>query len=323
MKIELYPLKFVPIFKTKVWGGEKLNTVLKKNAVDQNIGESWELSAVKESISVVANGALKGDNLLDLIKEYGQNLVGEKIVNRYGADFPLLFKFIDAKENLSIQLHPNDKLAEERHNSLGKTEMWYVMQADENAGIYVGFNEGVTREDYLAHLGKGTLDELMNFERVHSGDVFFVKPGLVHSIGKGVLLAEIQQSSDITYRVFDWNRLGQNGEPRELHTQLALEAIDFVSDAAKVNYTDPVNTDQVLVENHYFTTRKINVKGQLVRRYEKADSFRVLMCVEGTLEVHSPQGNLCLTKGETALIPACLQEITLISTLADVLEIVV
>src|SRR5699024_8568987 len=253
-KTELYPLKFTPIVKSKVWGGEKLKTVLKKNTTFQNTGESWELSAVEKSISVVANGALAGEKLLDLVAHYGRDLVGDKVADRYGDAFPLLFKFIDAKENLSIQLHPDDNLAKKRHNSLGKTEMWYVMQADENAGIYVGFTEGVTRDDYLTHLEKGDLEKLMNFEHVHPGDVFFIKPGLVHSIGKGVLLAEIQQSSDITYRVFDWNRLGQDGTPRELHTQLALDAIDFVSDEAKINYTDTVNTPQVLVRKHYFTT---------------------------------------------------------------------
>ena len=323
MKTELYPLKFTPIVKSKVWGGEKLKTVLKKNTTFQNTGESWELSAVEKSISVVANGALAGENLLDLVAHYGRDLVGDKVADRYGDAFPLLFKFIDAKENLSIQLHPDDNLAKKRHNSLGKTEMWYVMQADENAGIYVGFTEGVTRDDYLTHLEKGDLEKLMNFERVRPGDVFFIKPGLVHSIGKGVLLAEIQQSSDITYRVFDWNRLGQDGQPRELHTQLALDAIDFVSDEAKINYTDTVNTPQVLVRNHYFTTRKIKLKGSLSRHYKNADSFRVVMCVEGRLEIHSPEGELRLTKGETALIPACLQEINLTSTLAELLEITI
>ena len=199
-------IKFEPILKDKIWGGKKLIELLGKNSNRKDVGESWEISDVEEDTSVVSNGALKGKNLKELIKEYKSDFVGEKIYKGFGDKFPLLIKFIDAKEALSIQLHPNDYLAKKRHNSFGKTEMWYVMQADEKANLIVGFQKEVTSTEYLKHLENKSLLDILNVDEVNKGDVYFIPTGRIHAIGAGVMLAEIQQTSDITYRIYDWDR---------------------------------------------------------------------------------------------------------------------
>ena len=227
MKHVLYPLKFDPILKDKIWGGQKLNTILNKDNESANVGESWEISDVEGDTSVVLNGKLKGESLKSLLSVYQEHLIGEKNYKIFGNKFPLLIKFIDAKEDLSIQLHPNDELAAERHNSFGKTEMWYVMQADEDANLIVGFNQKVTPELYVKHLKEKTLTKILNFDKVQEGDTYFIEVGRVHAIGAGVMLAEIQQTSDITYRVYDWDRVDDEGNERELHNELAIDAIGF------------------------------------------------------------------------------------------------
>lgn len=222
-----YPIKFRPILQDKIWGGSKLRDVLNKPTTRDRVGESWEISGVKGHISVVDNGSEAGKNLQELLEEYGAKLVGEKIYKQFGNDFPLLIKFIDAKTDLSVQLHPNDELAKQRHNSFGKTEMWFVMQADEGAKLNIGFNKSVEKREYLEHLENGKITDLLNFEEVSKGDSVFINTGKVHAIGAGVLLAEIQQTSDITYRIYDWDRVDDEGNSRELHTALAIDAIDF------------------------------------------------------------------------------------------------
>lgn len=323
MKNELYPLKFEPILKEKIWGGEKLKKLFGKTSTSKTTGESWELSSIDGSVSKVKNGLLAGKNLLQLLDTYNEKLVGQSVFKDFGERFPLLFKFIDAKENLSLQVHPNDKLAEKRHNSFGKTEMWYVMQADENAGIYVGFKKEATQNDYLHHLEEESLEDIMNFETVKPGDVFFIKPGLVHAIGEGVLLAEIQQTSDITYRVFDWNRKDGNGNSRELHTEMALDAIDFYPHDFKIDYKTKKNRWQKLVENTYFTTRKIHLTKSISIDYSKTASFVVLMCIKGEITVVTDEKskNESLKTGETLMIPACLKTIELETENAHLLEV--
>ena len=227
MNEQLYPLKFQPILKEKIWGGQKLNKVLNKSSLAKNVGESWEISDVEGDTSIVINGNLKGNSLKQLLEDYKDELIGTKNHKIFGNKFPLLIKFIDAKQDLSIQLHPNDELAAKRHNSFGKTEMWYVMQADDDANLIVGFNQEVTPETYLKHLENKTLTEILNFDTVKTGDTYFIEVGRVHAIGAGVLLAEIQQTSDITYRVYDWDRVDDQGNERELHNDLAIDAIDF------------------------------------------------------------------------------------------------
>ncbi len=323
MKTELYPLKFRPILKEKIWGGQKLQTVLQKETTTEQVGESWEISAVKGSVSVVKNGALAGQSLTQLLAVYKDKLVGKKVYAQYGEKFPLLFKFIDAKDNLSLQVHPDDVLAQKRHQSFGKTEMWYVMQADEGAGLYVGFKPGTTKQDYKDALAAETLQDLMNFEPVTSGSVFFIKPGLVHAIGKGVLLAEIQQSSDITYRVFDWNRRDKEGKQRELHTNLAVDAIDFQFEDYKVNYNQQAEGTTDLVINKYFKTRKYSLSKTEVINYEAEDSFVVLMNVKGEVEVKTTSGSVVLKKGETLLLPACTEKVELHTEGADILVVTV
>ncbi len=317
----LYPLRFEPILKEKIWGGDKLKTVLNKSISSPQTGESWEISAVPESVSVVTNGELAGKSLTDLIAEYDEDFLGKTVKERFGDQYPLLFKFIDAKENLSLQLHPDDKLAMQRHNSFGKTEMWYVMQADEGAGLYVGFHKGTTQADYIKHLENETLQDIMNYEPVKTGDVFFIKTGLVHAIGEGVLLAEIQQSSDITYRVFDWNRKDKNGQGRELHTELAVDAIDFDFDEFKVNYSSEVNRFENLVENKYFKTQKLNLSGLVDCDYTQRDSFVVYMCVEGEATVESNGTTELLKKGDSLLLPACIKHAKLEGKNAQLLEV--
>src|SRR5690625_261449 len=321
MKNELYPIKFKPILKEKVWGGTKLKDILQKNTVSNKTGESWEISDIEEDVSVVSEGSLSGKTLREIITLYKEDLVGEKDYHSFQHTFPLLFKFIDAYQNLSPQLHPDNKTALKRHNSFGKTEMWYVLQADKDAGMYIGFKNGSTLDDYLNHLKKGTLEQIMNFIKVKPGDVFNIKPGLVHSIGKGILLAEIQQSSDITYRIFDWNRKDFNGKPRKLHTDLALDVIDFEFDEFQISYPKTHNRFQTLVENEFFKTRIIHVRENISLDYPSKSSFIVFMCVSGKAEIHSHNFTASLNKGETVFIPACLTNVEIHSQQADLLEV--
>jgi len=223
----LYPLKFTPIYKDKIWGGNKIKSVLNKDFGGlPNCGESWELSGVDGNVSVVSNGYLAGNTLEELLEVYMGDLAGDEVYEHFGNEFPLLIKFIDANDDLSIQVHPNDEMAAERHNSYGKTEMWYVLQADKGSKLQSGFNQQVDQEKYLEKLEKTELTDILNFEEVTAGDVFFIPAGRVHAIGRGILLAEIQQTSDITYRIYDYDRRDDKGNPRELHTDLALDAID-------------------------------------------------------------------------------------------------
>ena len=226
----LYPLKFKPILKEKIWGGRRLGEKLgKRLPAGRAVGESWELSGLDGNRSVVRNGPLKGNDLEELIEVYMGELVGDRVYERFGLQFPLLIKYLDVQQPLSVQVHPNDDLAAERHGSYGKTEMWYVVDCGPDAALRVGFDGPVTREQYAEHVERGTLPELMAKARVHPGDTFFIPAGTVHTIEGSVLIAEIQQASDITYRIYDWDRVGPDGRKRELQTDLAADAIDLIS----------------------------------------------------------------------------------------------
>ncbi len=317
-----YPLKFRPILKEKIWGGNKLENLLHKKAGGKRMGESWEISAVEENISVVANGPLEGKSLRDLLREHRGQLVGEKIYGKFKDQFPLLIKFIDAHTALSVQLHPNDQLARERHNSFGKTEMWYIMQADEGAEINVGFKKSISEAVYLEHLNSGKITEVLHFEEVKKGDTFYINPGKVHAIGAGVLLAEIQQTSDITYRIFDWNRTDEQGDSRELHTALALKAIDFEKkEDFKRTYSDTKNQSNNIVSCPYFTTNFLPVTGRLKKNYATEDSFVIFMCVSGTAEISVSGNSESIEKGQTVLIPAENKEVQIFSEGSELLEI--
>ena len=276
-------IKFTPILKEKIWGGEKLIKVLNKQTNSVNIGESWEISGVDEAVSVVAEGSFKGKNLQELMIEFREKLVGEKVYTQFGNKFPLLIKFIDAKTPLSIQLHPSDDLAKKRHNSFGKTEMWYVMQADKAANLIVGFKKDSNKKEYLHHLNKKTLLEILNVDEVSEGDVYFIPTGRIHAIGGGVLLAEIQQTSDITYRVYDWDRQDDEGNYRELHTDLAQDAIDFKAlESYKTNYRVENNKASQIVTCPYFTTNILAITADsLCIDNSPKDSFVIYMCVKG------------------------------------------
>lgn len=309
----LYPIKFEPIFHEKIWGGNRMRTILNKDYGDlQNCGESWEISGVEGNISIVDNGFLAGNNLNELIEIYMGDLVGEKVYEKFGLEFPLLIKFIDAQDDLSIQVHPNDKLSKERHNAYGKTEMWYVAGAEKGALINSGFNQEVNREKYLEYLNEGKLTKLLHYDEAAIGDVFFIPAGRVHAIGKGCLVAEIQQTSDITYRIFDYNRKDVNGNERELHTELALDAIDFsYSSEYKTPYKTEVNKPVELVSCPYFTTNIIEFDRELDKDYNELDSFVIFMNLEGSFDIQTEAGKETIEMGETVLIPASLESIQL------------
>lgn len=314
-----YPLKFEPILKERIWGGEKLISLLNKISDKQNIGESWELSDVEGDTSVVTNGPLKGKNLKELIETFQEDLVGKSILERFGTKFPLLIKFIDAKEALSIQLHPDDQLAKERHNSLGKTEMWYIMDAEKDAELIVGFQKDSNEKEYLKHLENRSLLEILNVDKVNRGDVYFIPTGRVHAIGAGVLLAEIQQTSDITYRIYDWDRQDAKGNSRALHTDLALKAIDYKAKAHyHTDYSKRTNEQSNIIDCQYFTTNIFPVKGKQQINHDDKDSFVIYMCVDGSGTLN----DIDFKKGETVLIPTILNELFFESKEgADLLEI--
>lgn len=319
----LYPLKFSPILKDKIWGGQKLKGLLKKESNLPNIGESWEISDVEGDTSVVSNGSLKGQSLKKLLETHKGDLIGEKNYKIFGNKFPLLIKFIDAKEDLSIQLHPNDELAAKRHNSFGKTEMWYVMQADENSNLIVGFNQDMSAEKYLNHLENKTLPEILNFDKVKAGDTYFIEVGRVHAIGAGVMLAEIQQTSDITYRVYDWDRVDDKGNERELHNDIAIDAFDFnMPDNFRVDYTKTENESNKMVSCPYFTTSYLQVSGT-IKKENNLDSFLIYMCVDGDAKITVNGSSEDIKKGETILLPASIKDYQITSKKATLLEVYV
>ncbi|MFD2541940.1 type I phosphomannose isomerase catalytic subunit [Lacinutrix gracilariae] len=318
-----YPIKFDPILKEKIWGGQKLKSLLNKESDLTNIGESWEISDIDNGVSVVNNGALKGKTLKDLLNTYKAALIGDKNYKVFGNKFPLLIKFIDAEKDLSIQLHPNDALAAKRHNSFGKTEMWYVLQAEKEANLIVGFNQEMNSETYLKHLKAKTLPEILNFEPVKEGDCYFIEVGRVHAIGAGVMLAEIQQTSDITYRVYDWDRVDANGNERELHNDLAIDAIDFnLENDYKVNYSKSINKVNEMVDCPYFTTNYLEITNT-IKKENKVDSFIIYMCVSGEVEIETANATERIIKGETVLIPAAIKTFQISSKNAKLLEVYV
>lgn len=321
--MELYPVKFTPLYKYRLWGGEKLKTQLNKDYDENNIGESWEISDVKGDETKVANGPLAGKTLKELIQEYKGDFVGSSVYKTFGEDFPLLIKFIDAKTPLSIQVHPSNELAKERHNSFGKNEMWYVMGADKDAELIVGFEKEIDKAEYQKHLEDDTILEVMHHETVKKGDTFYIPTGRIHAIGAGVLLAEIQQTSDVTYRIYDYKRVDAvTGKERELHNDLALDAIDFTYYSNfKTDYKTETNTSNKLVHSPYFKTNFIKVDGTLEKDYSSLDSFVIYMCVDGALELQNGGKSYSLKMGETILLPAFLNDVKIESDKAEFLEI--
>jgi mannose-6-phosphate isomerase len=303
---QLYPLKFKPIYLDKIWGGQKIRTVLGQDVGNlANCGEAWLLSGVEGSQTVVENGFLEGNDLNDLIEVYMDDLVGGKVYEKYGEEFPILVKVIDANDYLSVQVHPNDEMAMERHNSLGKTEMWYIMDADPKAELICGFNQKMDKDTYINALIDKKIPEIVNREAVKKGDVFFIPAGRVHALGPGMMLAEIQETSDITYRIYDWDRIGAAGEVRELHTDLALDAIDFEQhDNYKTVYKDKINETVPVVSCEHFTTNIIHLTKPIEKDYAELDSFVIYTCTEGSFRLEADEEAIEVKAGEAVLIPA-------------------
>lgn len=308
--MKLYPLQFEPILKDRIWGGTKLKTYLNKPIVSEITGESWEISTVENDVSIIANGVFKGKSLNELINDFPEKVLGAKVFEQFGKQFPLLFKYLDAREDLSIQVHPNDELAAKRHNSFGKTEMWYVMQADNEARLIVGFKEKSSSEEYIQHLENKTLLSILDTKKVKKGDVFFLETGTVHAIGAGIVIAEIQQTSDVTYRLYDFDRVDASGNTRELHVDLALEAINYDKVEAQKEYLKIENTSNEVVDCSYFTTNFIPLNGNL-NVNKNQNSFTVYMCVDGDFELILNEEKYSYKKGDTVLIPASLTDFQL------------
>jgi len=312
-KAELYPLKFIPIFKSPLWGGTKLGSVLNKPITGLEIcGESWEVSGVKNNISIVSEGDLESRTLVDLIDEYKAELVGKSTYQKYGNSFPLLIKYIDANQDLSIQVHPNDELAAERHDSFGKTEMWYVIAAEKGASLITGFNKATSKEEYLDFFERGHILDLLNKEDVKADDVYYLPAGRVHTIGKGLLIAEIQQTSDITYRIYDFDRVDKDGNKRELHIESAIEAIDYNHYGDYKTRFDQTAQYSTLVKSDYFITNRILTENIHSSDYTGIDSFKILMILDGVGKIETSVGEYTYSTGDTYLIPACINSLAII-----------
>ena len=309
--IKRAPLFFIPYLKSVIWGGDKICRYKGIPQKEPNIGESWEISAVHGHESIIERGQYAGLTLTDLIEKYPEQILGKKVLKKYGAKFPLLIKIIDASDNLSVQVHPDDSLAAERHNSLGKTEMWYIISAGKNAKIYAGLNTTMTAEDYVRRVKDGTFASTLASHESNAGDVFFLPAGRVHAIGAGNLLAEIQESSDVTYRIYDYDRRDSKGNPRELHTELAKDAIDFT---IYPEYKSPApsseNDDCEIVACDHFRTRRILLDGTKKLEFS-GDSFTIFMCIDGKAEIETQDETHILHSGQTCLLPAVIEEITI------------
>lgn len=309
---ELYPLKFETVLKEKVWGGKTLFTRFNKGTDAMKLGESWEISAIADNLSVISNGFLAGNNIEELIEVYMGDITGDSIYEKFGNEFPLLIKFIEAQEDLSIQVHPNNELSKKRHNAYGKTEMWYILESKKGAKIYTGFREGVTKELYEEALKDGKIEDLLNVEIADPGDTFFTPAGRVHAIGSGIVLIEIQQTSDVTYRIFDWNRNGSGKDKRELHTDLALDAIDFKQAGKnKIKVENGINRTENLVTCEFFNTNILHFNKAIDKEYYFNDSFVVYICIEGEFLICWDDNSEKVTKGETVLLPSMIKEVKL------------
>ncbi len=309
----IYPLKFMPLYKNVIWGGNRLKNYGFNYDPLPNCGEVWALSTVEGHESVIANGFLADNTLNEAIEIYMGDLVGDKVFNRYGNDFPLLFKMIDAAKDLSIQVHPDDDLAQRRGMPRGKTEMWYVVEAEQDAHLISGFNRDTTPEEYTAALNGGHLTNLLHSEAPQAGDVYFIPAGRVHALGKGLMVAEIQQTSDCTYRIYDYDRVDKDGKKRQLHTAEAMDAIDFsgIGDHASTRYNARINETTTLASCPYFTTRLIPFNTPIRKNLESVDTFVVYMCVGGITAIKSMDTIVPLHVGECVLVPALADSVEL------------
>ncbi len=315
--------KFQPIYKTTVWGGERIASFKGVAGEQAHVGESWELSGVAGSESVVAEGPAAGMTLPALLAQKGAALVGRKNFERFGKEFPLLVKFIDARDDLSIQVHPDDAMAARLHGKRGKTEMWYILDAEPKASLIAGFSKVITPEEYDRLIRENRITEVLASHPVQAGDCFFLPSGRVHAIGRGTLLAEIQQTSDITYRVYDYGRMGLDGKPRQLHIDEAREAIDYrLYPDYRTRYTPTDEGGVKLVECDYFTTSLYTLHNPHALDIAALDSFVILICLDGEGEIVTEQGEKCtMRRGETVLVAAEHNRIDIQPTSGGVLKL--
>ncbi|MCD4792769.1 MAG: class I mannose-6-phosphate isomerase [Bacteroidales bacterium] len=308
----IYPLKFKPIIKEKVWGGTKLNSILNKKVQTDNAGESWELSGVENNLSEVVNGPLKGKNIKELINIYKSDLVGKRVYSIFNNFFPLLIKFIDASDDLSVQVHPDDETAQKRHNENGKNEMWYIIDADKDADLILGVKENLSKSEYVEHVKKKSLRDILNHVKVKCKDVAYIPAGRIHAIMKGVFLAEIQQCSDLTYRIYDWDRKDLKGNYRQLHTEEAKDVVDLQKhNNYLINYDLKKNNSVNLCKNKYFTVNLIEFDKTITKNYHSTDSFVIYICISGKFSINSKKSELTAKKGDTILIPASISDVEL------------
>ena len=309
--MRLYPFLFQPNLHEVVWGGNRLCPYKGLADSSEPIGESWEVSAVPSSPSVIANGEYAGRNLIAVISEAPEDILGQAVNEHYHGQLPLLVKFIDARRDLSIQVHPNDEMAQREHGKMGKSEMWYIIDAKPGSYLYAGFKQEITPEAYKQHVADGTITDVLARHEVKTGDVFYLPAGRVHAIGAGILLAEVQQSSDVTYRIFDYNRPGMDGKPRELHTELAAQALDYhVESEYRTIYDENINRANLIVDSPYFSVRVTETAETFHRNLLKYDSFVITMCIEGDchIRLRATGEELLLREGNSVLIPAVLAD---------------
>ncbi len=304
-----YPLLFHPIFKEKIWGGNQLNSELQKKSPYQKTGESWEISAVKGNESIIKNGDLKGKTLGDLCRKYPLELMGKPLFEKFGAEFPLLIKFLDAQLELSVQVHPDDQKAA-LLDSFGKNEMWYILNSDHESLIYLGWKQNESKASIKKAMEENTLMDKIQTYRPQKGDAFNVPAGTVHAIGKGILLAEVQQTSDITYRMFDWNRTDEKGNTRDLHISQSLEVINYNA-TPNLYYPKSAEDEGELIHNPYFKVDTIGINGSIIKNTTTFNSFVIYMCVEGEVDIVSEMGKTSITKGDTTLLPYALGDFQL------------
>ena len=307
----LYPFLFHPNLHTVVWGGHRLQVYKGLQSTDEPIGESWEVSAVPSSTSIISNGSFAGRDIISVISEYPEDILGKAVNEKYHGQLPLLVKFIDAERDLSIQVHPNDEMAQREHGKMGKSEMWYVIKADEGSHLYAGFKQEITPEEYQQRIADGTIIEVLADHQVKAGDVFYLPAGRIHAICGGILLAEVQQSSDVTYRIYDYNRPGMDGKPRQLHTELAAQALDYhVEENYRTEYVDNPNKAIQIIDSPYFDVRVMEISKPFHRDLRKYDSFIISMCIEGDCKlcVRSTGDEILLRQGSSTLIPAAIAD---------------
>lgn len=301
---KLYPLKFKPILKERVWGGDKITTLLAKESIGEiPIGESWELSGVQGDISIVSNGFLAGNEINDLVEVYLGDLTGDAIYESFGNEFPLLIKILDIKEPISLQIHPDNKTAMARHNSYGKTECWYILEAEPTAKIYLGLKKELTPQEFYNHCNDNTIEEFLNVITPSKGDIIHIEPGTLHAATGGILVAEIQQVSDVTYRVYDWGREHNPKTAREMHLDLAIDCINYnVIKPSSIIHKDGS------CETPYFKINKVAINGKKTMESDLFKSYIIYFVIEGEAVIQGGNVAETIKRGETILIPAYLGE---------------